>query len=39
VRLRDIAQVEDSVEDTRNLGLTNNQPSVMLPSSASPART
>src|SRR5258708_27189798 len=30
VRLRDIAQVEDSVEDTRNLGLTNNQPSVML---------
>jgi multidrug efflux pump len=30
VRLRDIAQVDDSVEDTRNLGLTNGQPSVML---------
>jgi multidrug efflux pump len=30
VRLRDIADVHDSVEDTRNLGLTNNQPSVML---------
>src|ERR1700704_5044738 len=30
VRLRDIAEVNDSVEDTRNLGLTNNQPSVML---------
>jgi multidrug efflux pump len=30
VRLRDIAQVNDSVEDTRNLGLTNGQPSVML---------
>jgi multidrug efflux pump len=30
VRLRDIAEVDDSVEDTRNLGLTNNQPSVML---------
>src|SRR6267154_2239324 len=30
VRLRDIAEVHDSVEDTRNLGLTNNQPSVML---------
>src|SRR6202047_3135596 len=30
VRLRDIAQVTDSVEDTRNLGLTNGQPSVML---------
>ena len=30
VRLRDIAAVNDSVEDTRNLGLTNNQPSVML---------
>src|ERR1700719_1889141 len=30
VRLRDIAEVSDSVEDTRNLGLTDNQPSVML---------
>jgi multidrug efflux pump len=30
VRLRDIAEVTDSVEDTRNLGLTNGQPSVML---------
>ena len=30
VRLRDIAEVNDSVEDTRNLGLTDNQPSVML---------
>ena len=30
VRLRDIADVTDSVEDTRNLGLTNGQPSVML---------
>jgi len=30
VRLQDIAEVTDSVEDTRNLGLTNNQPSVML---------
>src|SRR5712664_4021235 len=30
VRLRDVAEVNDSVEDTRNLGLTNNQPSVML---------
>ena len=30
VRLRDIAAVDDSVEDTRNLGLTNGQPSVML---------
>src|SRR5215813_10679581 len=30
VRLRDIAQVDDSVEDVRNLGLTNNQRSVML---------
>ncbi len=30
VRLRDIGEVNDSVEDTRNLGLTNNQPSVML---------
>jgi multidrug efflux pump len=30
VRLRDVAEVTDSVEDTRNLGLTNNQRSVML---------
>src|SRR5256714_8673312 len=30
LRLRDIAEVTDSVEDTRNLGLTNGQPSVML---------
>src|SRR6202011_1111615 len=30
VRLRDVAAVDDSVEDTRNLGLTNNQPSEML---------
>src|ERR1700719_1919639 len=30
VRLRDVAEVDDSVEDTRNLGLTDNQPSVML---------
>src|SRR3979490_740679 len=30
VRLRDIAEVTDSVEDTRNLGLTNGHPSVML---------
>jgi multidrug efflux pump len=30
VRLSDIGQVLDSVEDTRNLGLTNGQPSVML---------
>ena len=30
VRLRDISEVTDSVEDTRNLGLTNGQPSVML---------
>ena len=30
VRLGDIAQVHDSVEDTRNLGLTNGEPSVML---------
>ena len=30
VRLMDIAQVDDSVEDTRNLGLTNGEPSVML---------
>src|SRR5262249_40580694 len=30
VRLRDVAQVDDSVEDVRNLGLTNGQRSVML---------
>src|SRR5215469_3900757 len=30
VRLRDVAQVDDSVEDVRNMGLTNNQRSVML---------
>jgi len=30
VRLRDIAQVDDSVEDVRNLGLTNGKRSVML---------
>jgi multidrug efflux pump len=30
VRLRDIAEVTDSVEDVRNLGLTNGKPSVML---------
>ena len=30
VRLVDIARVDDSVEDTRNLGLTNGEPSVML---------
>src|SRR5260370_3487258 len=30
VRLRDVAEVNGSVEDTRNLGLHNNQPSVML---------
>jgi multidrug efflux pump len=30
VRLRDIAEVNDSVEDSRNLGLTDGQPSVML---------
>jgi len=30
VRLRDIAQVDDSVEDSRNLGLTNGKRSVML---------
>src|SRR5260370_36584293 len=29
-RLADVAEVNDAVEDTRNLGLTNNQPSVML---------
>jgi multidrug efflux pump len=30
VRLRDIAQVVDSVEDTRNLGLSGGKPSVLL---------
>src|SRR5690348_6907017 len=30
VRLSDIAEVTDSLEDTRNLGLTNVEPSVML---------
>jgi multidrug efflux pump len=30
VRLRDIAEVDDSLEDTRNLGLTNGKSSVML---------
>jgi multidrug efflux pump len=30
VRLTDIAEVTDSLEDTRNLGLTNGEPSVML---------
>jgi len=30
VRLRDVAEVNDSVEDSRNLGLTNGQRSVML---------
>jgi multidrug efflux pump len=30
VRLRDIAEVNDSVEDSRNLGLTNGERSVML---------
>src|SRR4029077_3929118 len=30
VRLRDVAEVTDSLEDTRNLGLTNGHPSVML---------
>ncbi len=30
VRLRDVAQVADSVEDTRNLGLSNGEPSVIL---------
>src|SRR6202023_189841 len=30
VRLRDIAQVVDSVEDSRNLGLSGGKPSVLL---------
>jgi multidrug efflux pump len=30
VRLHDIADVEDSVEDVRNLGLDNGQPAVLL---------
>jgi multidrug efflux pump len=30
VRLSDVAQVVDSVEDTRNLGLSNGQPSVLV---------
>jgi len=30
VRLRDVAEVNDSVEDVRNLGLTNGRRSVML---------
>jgi multidrug efflux pump len=30
VRLRDIAEVTDSVEDVRNLGLSNGEPSVIL---------
>ena len=30
VRLSDVAQVEDSVEDTRNLGLSGNRPAVLL---------
>jgi multidrug efflux pump len=30
VRLSDIAEVEDSVEDLRNLGLSNGQPSVLV---------
>src|SRR5262249_39579454 len=30
VRLRDVAQVDDSVEDVRNMGLTNGRRSVML---------
>ncbi|MBZ9710331.1 efflux RND transporter permease subunit [Mesorhizobium sp. ESP7-2] len=30
VRLRDIADVEDSVEDVRNLGLANGEPAVLL---------
>src|SRR5246500_367184 len=31
VRLRDIADVTDSVEDIRNLGLSNGEPSIILP--------
>jgi multidrug efflux pump len=30
VRLRDVAEVADSVEDVRNLGLSNGEPSVIL---------
>jgi multidrug efflux pump len=30
VRLRDIAEVSDAVEDVRNLGLSNGEPSVIL---------
>ena len=30
VRLRDIAEVVDSVEDTRNLGLSNGRPGVLM---------
>lgn len=30
VRLRDVAEVVDSVEDTRNLGLSNGKPSVII---------
>ncbi len=30
VRLRDIAEVVDSVEDTRNLGLSNGKPGVLM---------
>ena len=30
VRLRDVAEVTDSVEDTRNLGLSGGEPSVIL---------
>ena len=30
VRLRDVAEVADSVEDTRNLGLSGGEPSVIL---------
>src|SRR2546428_5735878 len=30
VRLRDVAEVTDSVEDVRNLGLSNGEPSVIL---------
>jgi multidrug efflux pump len=30
VRLQDVAQVDDSVEDVRNIGMTNNQPSIIV---------
>src|SRR5258705_881705 len=30
VRVRDVAEVADSVEDVRNLGLSNGEPSVIL---------